>query len=59
MEQLPRERVLGVVLNRTEDQPDASSYYYQQRYYRRDRELHAEGSTGLTGEINKEVAIVS
>ncbi len=59
LEQLPRERVLGVVLNRTEDQPDASSYYYQQRYYRRDRELLVEGSTALTAESKKEVAIVS
>ena len=34
LEQLPRERVLGVILNRTEEQPDRNAYYYQQRYYR-------------------------
>lgn len=37
LEQMPRERLLGVVLNRTEEQPEAASYYYSQRYYNRDR----------------------
>lgn len=37
IEQLPRERMLGVVLNRTEERLDESSYYYQRRYYKRDR----------------------
>ena len=36
IEQLPRERMLGVVLNRTDEQLDESSYYYQRRYYRRE-----------------------
>ena len=35
IEQLPRERLLGVVLNRTDEQLDETSYYYQRRYYRR------------------------
>ena len=34
LEQLPRERVLGVVLNRAETQPDSTAYYYQSRYQR-------------------------
>jgi receptor protein-tyrosine kinase len=34
LEPLPRERILGVVLNGAEEQPDESSYYYQRRYYR-------------------------
>jgi receptor protein-tyrosine kinase len=59
LEQLPKERVLGVILNRTDDQPDAESYYYQQRYYNRNRALPAESSGGLPGEAEKEVAIVS
>ena len=59
LEQLPRESVLGVVLNRIEDQPDASSYYYQQRYYHRDRGLPADRSMALPGDTDKEVAIVS
>jgi capsular exopolysaccharide synthesis family protein len=36
IEQLPRERMLGVVLNRTDEQLDESSYYYQRRSYRRE-----------------------
>lgn len=38
LEQLPRERMLGVILNRADEQLDESSYYYQQRYSRRDKE---------------------
>ena len=36
LEPLPRERLLGVVLNGAETGADASSYYYQRRYYRRE-----------------------
>jgi capsular exopolysaccharide synthesis family protein len=39
LEQMPKERLLGVVLNRTEEQPDAASYYYQHRYYNRERRV--------------------
>jgi len=39
LEQLPRERILGVVLNRTEEQPADNAYYYQRRYYRADAEV--------------------
>ena len=59
LEQLPRERVLGVILNRAEDQPDSSSYYYQQRYHRRDLDLPTESARALPGETEKEVAIAS
>jgi capsular exopolysaccharide synthesis family protein len=38
LEQLPRERMLGVVLNRTGEQLDETSYYYQRRYQRKDAE---------------------
>jgi capsular exopolysaccharide synthesis family protein len=58
LEQLPRERVLGVILNRTGDQPDANSYYYQKRYSSRDRGLPAEGLSARPVETEKEVAIV-
>ena len=34
LEQLPRERMLGVVLNRAEVTPDDTSYYYQPRHQR-------------------------
>jgi capsular exopolysaccharide synthesis family protein len=36
IEQLPRERILGVILNRTDEQLDETSYYYQRRYARRE-----------------------
>ena len=36
LEPLPQERILGVVLNGADQQPDESTYYYQRRYYRRD-----------------------
>jgi len=42
LEQLPRERILGVVLNRAEEQPEDTAYYYQRRYYRAEAELVAE-----------------
>ncbi len=59
LEQLPKERVLGVILNRTEDQPDDSSYYYQQRYSQRDRGLPAQNGGFPKEESEEEVAIVS
>jgi capsular exopolysaccharide synthesis family protein len=59
LEQLPREKVLGVILNRAEDQPDSSSYYYQQRYSNRDRGVSASSARALSEETEKEVAIVS
>jgi Mrp family chromosome partitioning ATPase len=34
LEQLPRERMLGVVLNRAEVTPEDTTYYYQPRHQR-------------------------
>jgi hypothetical protein len=43
------------VLNRTEEQPDPASYYYQHRYYNREKR-----TTELPpGRIEEEVAIVN
>jgi len=40
LEQIPKDRLMGVVLNRSEEQqPDSSSYYYQHRYYSKERRL--------------------
>ncbi|HMF54897.1 MAG TPA: CpsD/CapB family tyrosine-protein kinase [Pyrinomonadaceae bacterium] len=39
LEQLPRERMLGVVLNRSQEKAEDSSAYYYRRNYRRDQEL--------------------
>jgi Mrp family chromosome partitioning ATPase len=36
LDQIPREKVLGVVLNRAEEQPDSTNYYYQYRYSKRE-----------------------
>jgi capsular exopolysaccharide synthesis family protein len=46
LEQIPRERLLGVVLNRSEEQPDPTNYYYQYRYSKRDAEIHAGNGNG-------------
>src|SRR5678816_2112941 len=56
LEQIPRERLLGVILNRAEDQPDSTSYYYQHRYYNRDRSLKNQGQKQLPREAEQEVA---
>ena len=40
LEQMPREKVLGVVLNRAEDQPDSASYYHQYRYSSREPKVN-------------------
>jgi capsular exopolysaccharide synthesis family protein len=51
LEPLPRERLLGVVLNGAESAPDAQSYYYQRRYYRRDEAQEA----ATTKEVEEDV----
>src|SRR5438876_4796636 len=42
LEQLPRERMLGVVLNRAETEADEVALYYQQRYQREISEVDKE-----------------
>ena len=39
LEPLPRERLLGIVLNGADDNHDNNSTYYQRRYYRRDEKI--------------------
>src|SRR5215207_4434830 len=58
LEQLPRERLLGVVLNRTDEQPDSSSYYYQ-RYYNRERRTTELSPVSPTDRLEEEVATVN
>ena len=43
LEQLPRERMLGVVVNRAETQPDEAAYYYTQKHYH----AQAEANEGV------------
>ncbi|HSE31161.1 MAG TPA: CpsD/CapB family tyrosine-protein kinase [Pyrinomonadaceae bacterium] len=59
LDQIPRERLLGVILNRAEEQPDPTSYYYQHRYYNRDRSLKNEQSKQLPREAQEEVTSVN
>jgi capsular exopolysaccharide synthesis family protein len=59
LEQMPKDRLLGVVLNRTDEQPDESSYYYQHRYYNRERKTTEIPPVPPSGRIEEEVAIVN
>jgi capsular exopolysaccharide synthesis family protein len=58
LEQMPKERLLGVVLNRVEEQPEKSSYYYSHRYYNRERKI-TEMQPVPTERIEEEVATVN
>jgi len=59
LEQIPRERLLGVVLNRVDEQMDTNAYYYQHRYYNRDRGLTGNKARQPDGERKEEVAIAN
>src|SRR6266404_4535404 len=58
LEQLPRERMLGVVLNRADKELESGAYYYQHRYYNRDRKINRAKVNQLP-EPQEEVAIVN
>ena len=58
LEQMPKEKLLGVVLNRTEEQPEAASYYYAHRYYNRDRRT-TEMQPLPSERVEEEVATVN
>jgi capsular exopolysaccharide synthesis family protein len=59
LEQLPKDRLMGVVLNRADDQPDSSSYYYQHRYYNKERRLGEPATKQLAPDNEEEVVVVS
>ena len=59
LEQVPREKLLGVVLNRVDEQFDESAYYYQRRYYNRDRRLTEATVNPQPGKPREEVAVVN
>ena len=59
LEQIPRERLLGVVLNRVDEKLDSNAYYYQHRYYKRDRGLGKNKARQVDGEHQEEVAIAN
>ena len=58
LDHMPKERLLGVVLNRTEEQPDEASYYYHHRYYNRETKV-TEVNPISTRRIEEEVATVN
>jgi capsular exopolysaccharide synthesis family protein len=59
LDQIPREKMLGVVLNRAGEQPESNNYYYQYRYSNREQ-VNGSKKTALPKETRKEeVAIVS
>jgi capsular exopolysaccharide synthesis family protein len=60
--QLPRERMLGIVLNRADEELESNSYYYQQRNYRPRKALLEAEELLLVDEFQdqqEEVAIAS
>jgi capsular exopolysaccharide synthesis family protein len=61
LEQLPRERILGTVLNRVDEELDSSSYYYNHDYYSRDRRGLRNGSQNSLPqrEDEQEVTLIS
>ena len=59
LDQLPRERMLGVVLNRVDQEMDSNSYYYQHGYYDRERRLLEDGSKKALEREDAEVAVLS
>ena len=61
LEQMPRERLLGVVLNRADEQPEATDYYSQYRYSNRDGELngHRNGKPLPENHREQEVAVLN
>jgi capsular exopolysaccharide synthesis family protein len=50
LEELPRERLLGVVLNRADEELEPNSYYYQQHNYRAQRVSPAEEKLRLVSD---------
>jgi capsular exopolysaccharide synthesis family protein len=58
LDQIPKERLMGVILNRAEEQPDSASYSYQYRYYNRDRGIK-ETMNQVLVDGKEEVAIVN
>ena len=54
LEQLPRERILGVVLNRA-DEPSIQCLYYRQRYYRPNDDLAAVTPQSVRQSVKRSV----
>jgi len=55
LEQVQRERLLGVVLNRADEQPDSRSYYY--RYSYTEPRINGTKQKALSGRHEEEVTV--
>lgn len=58
LEQIPREKALGVVLNRADEQPDPTSYYHQYRYSNREPKLNGSKQKAIAEERHEEEVVV-
>jgi capsular exopolysaccharide synthesis family protein len=58
LDELPRERMLGVVLNRVDEDFESNVAYYQHRYYNRERGRLEVGSQRSLEREEEEVAVV-
>jgi capsular exopolysaccharide synthesis family protein len=54
LEQVQPERLLGVILNRTDETTDSHSYYYQYRYTKDERRVNGTKQKGLSGPHEEE-----
>ena len=60
LEQIPRDHLLGVVLNRADEQPAENNYYYQYRYTHRDGETNGRNGKPLPeNQREQEVAVLN
>ena len=59
LDQLPRERIIGVVLNRADAHLDSNAYYYQHRYYDRERRLTKGAAKKARLQEEEEVVVIS
>src|SRR5687767_2000797 len=59
LDQIPREKVLGVVLNRAGEQPESNNYYYQYRYSNREPNGNGSKKKALVQETREEVTVVN
>ena len=57
LEQLPTEKILGVVLNRVDEEFNEAAYYYQRGYYQRNRGIARLNLSSSPGDSQNEVAI--
>jgi capsular exopolysaccharide synthesis family protein len=59
LEQLPRDRMLGVVLNRADASLDSNAYYYQHRYYDRERRVIKGAARNARNQEDEEAVVIS